>query len=201
MSFKVNTYEKSRAAFDRALKVIPSGIYGHQPVRGCYIPNNAFPLYSSHAKGSHFWMRTVTIISTTCAVTALTCWATVMRMSIRRRSHSLKKENCVTIPSSIMVDFAELLVDTVASADWAFFAKNGNDVTSLAVMTARAATHRKKIVFFNGYYHAFLPGRRSSIIRACWRKRSPITFMLILTIILRWRNYSPIIRRNRPGRT
>ena len=30
MSFKVNTYEKSRAAFDRALKVIPSGIYGHQ---------------------------------------------------------------------------------------------------------------------------------------------------------------------------
>ena len=26
----------------------------------------------------------------------------------------LKKENCVTHPSSIMVDFAELLVDTVA---------------------------------------------------------------------------------------
>ena len=69
----------------------------------------------------------------------------------------LKKENCVTIPSSIMVDFAELLVDTVASADWAFFAKNGNDVTSLAVMTARAATHRKKIVFFNGYYHGVSP--------------------------------------------
>ena len=23
--------------------------------RAAYIPNNAFPLYSSHAKGSHFW--------------------------------------------------------------------------------------------------------------------------------------------------
>lgn len=52
-----------------------------------------------------------------------------------------------------MVDFAELLVDTVACADWAFFAKNGGDVTTLAIMTARAATGRKKIVFFNGFYH------------------------------------------------
>ncbi|MBQ8717734.1 MAG: aminotransferase class III-fold pyridoxal phosphate-dependent enzyme, partial [Clostridia bacterium] len=54
-------------------------------------------------------------------------------------------------------DFAELLVDTVASVDWAFFAKNGNDVTSLAIMTARAHTHRKKIVFFKGYYHGVSP--------------------------------------------
>lgn len=51
MSFKVNTYEKSRAAFDRALKVIPSGIYAIRArPKGCYIPNNAFPLYSSHAE-------------------------------------------------------------------------------------------------------------------------------------------------------
>jgi len=68
-----------------------------------------------------------------------------------------EKGDCITSPSLIMVDFAELLVDTVASADWAFFAKNGNDVTSLAVMTARAHTHRKKILFFKGYYHGVSP--------------------------------------------
>ena len=56
-----------------------------------------------------------------------------------------------------MIDFAELLVDTVASADWAFFAKNGNDTTTLAVMVSRAYTHRKKIVFFKGYYHGISP--------------------------------------------
>lgn len=56
-----------------------------------------------------------------------------------------------------MIDFAELLVDTVQTADWAFFAKNGNDVTTLAVMTARAFTRRKKIVFFKGYYHGVSP--------------------------------------------
>ena len=56
-----------------------------------------------------------------------------------------------------MIDFADLLVDTVASADWAFFAKNGGDTTTLAIMTARAYTHRKKIVFFKGYYHGVAP--------------------------------------------
>ena len=56
-----------------------------------------------------------------------------------------------------MIEFAELLVDTVHSADWAFFAKNGNDVTTMAVMVSRAYTHRKKIVFFKGYYHGISP--------------------------------------------
>jgi glutamate-1-semialdehyde 2,1-aminomutase len=56
-----------------------------------------------------------------------------------------------------MIDFAELLVDTVKSADWAFFAKNGNDVTTMAVMASRAYTRRKKIVFFKGYYHGIAP--------------------------------------------
>ena len=65
--------------------------------------------------------------------------------------------NCMTSPSTKMIDFAELLVETVHTADWAFFAKNGNDVTTLAVMTARAYTHRKKIVFFKGYYHGIAP--------------------------------------------
>ena len=65
--------------------------------------------------------------------------------------------DCTTLPNTKMIDFAELLVETVACADWAFFAKNGNDVTTLAIMAARAHTHRKKIVFFKGYYHGVSP--------------------------------------------
>ena len=50
------TFEKSRAAFARALNVIPSGIYGHQgPTEGCYIPQTSFPLFSSRAEGTRFW--------------------------------------------------------------------------------------------------------------------------------------------------
>ena len=50
---KLNSYENSRAQFARAAKVIPSGIYGHQgPAEGCYIPVEAFPLFSDHAQGT-----------------------------------------------------------------------------------------------------------------------------------------------------
>ncbi|MEG1585077.1 MAG: aminotransferase class III-fold pyridoxal phosphate-dependent enzyme, partial [Anaerovorax sp.] len=62
-----------------------------------------------------------------------------------------------TSPSRVMVDFAELLVDTIDMADWAFFAKNGGDVTSLAILTARAATGRKKIMQVKGGYHGVAP--------------------------------------------
>jgi len=69
----------------------------------------------------------------------------------------IQLENCVTSPSYLMVELAELLVDTVAMADWAFFAKNGGDVTTLALMTARAATGRSKVILIKGGYHGVAP--------------------------------------------
>ena len=53
---KVYDFPKSREAFAHACEVIPSGIYGHQgPAEGCYIPIEAFPLYSQKAQGSYLW--------------------------------------------------------------------------------------------------------------------------------------------------
>jgi glutamate-1-semialdehyde 2,1-aminomutase len=72
-------------------------------------------------------------------------------------AEQMKIGNCVTSPSYKMVELAELMVDTVKSADWAFFAKNGGDTTTAAVMCARAHTHKKKIVFVNGFYHGVAP--------------------------------------------
>lgn len=65
--------------------------------------------------------------------------------------------NCTTLPTALMVDFAELLCDTIAGADWAFFAKNGGDTTSLAMRVARAATGRDKAILFTGHYHGVAP--------------------------------------------
>ena len=46
-------YENSRAAFSRAERVIPSGIYGHLgPAEGCFIPVDAFPMFSARAGGA-----------------------------------------------------------------------------------------------------------------------------------------------------
>ncbi|MCR5040637.1 MAG: aminotransferase class III-fold pyridoxal phosphate-dependent enzyme [Clostridia bacterium] len=158
MSIPVYNYDKSRELYARAAKVIPSGIYGHQgPAEGCWIPVTSWPFFSERAKGSHFWdVDGNDFIDYMCAYGPNVLGYNDPDVDAAALEQ-LKKENCVTTPSKIMVEFAELLVDTVASADWAFFAKNGNDATSGAIMCARNATHRKKIIFVNGYYHGVSP--------------------------------------------
>lgn len=155
---KINSYTKSQEEYNRALKVIPSGVYGHLgPAEGCFIPPTAFPFFSQKAQGSYFWdVDGNQFIDYMCAYgpNILGYGDPDVTEAARKQE---EKGNCITSPSTVMIDFAELLVDTVACADWAYFAKNGNDVTSLAVMTARAYTRRKKIVFFKGYYHGISP--------------------------------------------
>ena len=158
MSHKINDYTKSREQFERALKFIPSGVYGHLgPAEGCFIPVDAYPFFSERAQGSYFWdLDGNRFIDYMCAYGPNLLGYNdpdVEEAAARQR----EKGDCVTAPSTAMIDFAELLVGTVKSADWAFFAKNGNDVTTLAIMTARAYTRRKKLVFFKGYYHGVSP--------------------------------------------
>lgn len=158
MSFKINTYEKSTELFKRAAKVIPSGLYGHQgPAEGCCIPVSAYPLFSQKAKGSYFWdVDGNKFIDYMCAYGPNVLGYNDPDVDAAAMAQA-KIENCVTAPSTKIIEFAECLVDTVACADWAFFAKNGGDTTTAAIMTARAATHKKKIIFVNGFYHGVAP--------------------------------------------
>ncbi|MBQ8642587.1 MAG: aminotransferase class III-fold pyridoxal phosphate-dependent enzyme [Clostridia bacterium] len=155
---EVYTYPNSQSQFLRAAKVIPSGVYGHLgPAEGCFIPIEAYPLFGDRAQGSYVWdIDGHRFIDYMCAYGPNILGYNDPDVDEAARKQR-EKGDCMTSPSTVMIDFAELLVDTVASADWAFFAKNGNDVTSLAVMAARAYTHRKKIVFFKGYYHGVSP--------------------------------------------
>ena len=155
---EVYTYPNSQSQFLRATKVIPSGVYGHLgPAEGCFIPIEAYPLFGDRAQGSYVWdIDGHRFIDYMCAYGPNILGYNDPDVDEAARKQR-EKGDCMTSPSTVMIDFAELLVDTVASADWAFFAKNGNDVTSLAVMAARAYTHRKKIVFFKGYYHGVSP--------------------------------------------
>src|SRR5258708_37703722 len=60
-------------------------------------------------------------------------------------------------PAACMVEAAELLVDRVAHADWAMFAKNGTDATTTCLMVARAATGRSTVLAASGAYHGSAP--------------------------------------------
>jgi len=154
---KTYTYTKSLELMERASKVIPSGVYGHLgPAEGCMIPTSAYPFFLSHAKGSEMWDADGNrFIDYMCGygpnVTGY-CDADVDAAA----QAQIIKGNCTTLPSHIMVDFAELLTRTVKK-DWAFFAKNGGDVTSFAIMIARYYTGKKKIIFVNNYYHGVAP--------------------------------------------
>ena len=160
MSKKFPLYKttKSDEWFDRATKVIPAGVYGHLgPAEGQFIPVNRWPRFSEKAQGSYFWdVDGNQYIDYMCAYGPNIlgyCDEDVDAAAFEQ----MKKGNCVTSPDKVMVECAELLVDTVATADWAFFAKNGNDATQGAILTARAHTHKKKLIFFNNFYHGVSP--------------------------------------------
>lgn len=142
----------------RALKVIPAGIYGHLgPAEGCFIPTRAYPFFSNKAKDAYFWdVDDNRFIDYMCAYgpTVLGYHDEDVEEAVIKQ---MEKGNCVSAPSTKMIDMAEKLVDTVEMADWAFFAKNGGDVTSFALMVARAATGRDKVILVKGGYHGVAP--------------------------------------------
>ena len=55
------------------------------------------------------------------------------------------------------MELAELLVGTVAHADWAMFSKNGTDATTTCVTLARAGHGRRKVLVARGAYHGAVP--------------------------------------------
>lgn len=152
------TFATSLEMFARAQRVIPAGVPGHLgPTEGLHLPYDGFPKSSARAEGTRFWdVDGNEFIDYMCGYGPNVLGYRDPDVTAAAEAQA-KLEDVVSLPSSVMVDFAEHLVDQVASADWAFFAKNGGDTTTLAIMTARAATLRKKIVFVKGYYHGVAP--------------------------------------------
>ena len=56
-------------------------------------------------------------------------------------------------PAPVLVELAEFFTALVAHADWALFAKNGTDATTIGVTTARAATRKRKLLLARGACH------------------------------------------------
>ncbi|HPB50725.1 MAG TPA: aminotransferase class III-fold pyridoxal phosphate-dependent enzyme [Myxococcota bacterium] len=150
--------EASRQLFSRALKVIPTGIPGHQgPVESQFIPVSSYPFYVDRAQDSYFWdIDGNRYIDYMCAYgpNVLGYNNRVVDAAVDEQR---RRGDCMALPSARQVELAELLVETIEIADWAYFAKNGGDVTQLAMMVSRAATGRKKIVLVRGGYHGVAP--------------------------------------------
>lgn len=147
-------FSKSQTMFERAGRVIPGGIYGHY---GLALITPETPLYFSKASGSRFTdIDGNSFIDYMCGYgpSILGYNNPVVDEAARNQ---INRGDTVTLTSPVMVELAEKLVELVTIADWAFFAKNGGDVTNLATLVAKAETGRKKIIKINGGYHGVAP--------------------------------------------
>ena len=141
----VATGRNDRALRERAGKVVPGGMYGHMLTNNQTMPPS-FPQFWQSGEGPYTWDVDVN------RYTDFMCSFGPMLLGHRNplvekaAAEQARLGDTLSGPSARLVEFAELLTDTVAHAQWAIFAKNGTDATSAAVRIARAATGKRKFL-------------------------------------------------------
>jgi glutamate-1-semialdehyde 2,1-aminomutase len=144
-------FDKSQELFARAAKVIPGGIYGHESP-ALTVPG-AFPYYAARGEGAHYWdVDGNEFIDWMCGYGPMVLGYNHPKVE-EAVTEQRKLGDTMNHPGPLQVELAELMVDTVAIADWAVFAKNGSDTTSWSVQVAREFTGRKKVLCAKGEYH------------------------------------------------
>ncbi|GAA2421853.1 aminotransferase class III-fold pyridoxal phosphate-dependent enzyme [Mycolicibacterium llatzerense] len=138
----------------RAQLVVPGGMYGHMNVRSF---SATLPQYMASGDGCR-----ITDTDGNTYLDFMCGWGPVVlghRNPVVQQAvaEQIAKGDCLNGAAPVMVELAELLVDTVAHADWAMLAKNGTDATTACVTIARAATGRRKVLLAHGAYHGAVP--------------------------------------------
>lgn len=142
------------AMAERAGRAMPAGVYGHMSTR------RLAPQYPQFiASGEGCRMRGTDgneYIDFMCGYGPIVLGR--RHPSVERAvAAQLAKGECLTGIPPVMVELCELLVDTVAHADWSMLARNGTDATTMCVTIARAATGRRRVLLANGSYHGAAP--------------------------------------------
>jgi glutamate-1-semialdehyde 2,1-aminomutase len=144
------TNVRNKALQERARAVIPNGMYGHESV--ALLPPE-FPQFYKRAKGVRLWDADDNeYIDFMCAFGPNLLGYGFEPVEAAAAAQQAKGDS-MTGPSEIMVELAETMVGMVGHAEWAIFCKNGTDATSIAIVTARAQTGRRKILYAAGAYH------------------------------------------------
>ena len=141
------TRPKSKALYERASKLMPSGAAHDGRV---FSP---FPFYVDHADGARKWDVD--------GHEYIDCWSghgsLVLGHNhpavVRAIGEQLKKGTHYSACSELEVRWAELIRECVPGAERVRFTMTGTETTALAIRVARTATGRQKIVKFQGHFH------------------------------------------------
>ena len=137
---------------ERARAVIPGGMYGHQAA-----PGAGYPQFMRAGRGARVWdVDGNEYVDLMCSYgpVVLGHRHPAVEAAVAEQA---RLGDCQNGPGPVVVDLAELLVRTVRHADWAMFAKNGTDATTMCCTIARAQTGRNKILVARGAYHGSAP--------------------------------------------
>jgi glutamate-1-semialdehyde 2,1-aminomutase len=152
MTALVNSVDAALRA--RARRVIPGGLWGHQ--NAAALPEG-YPQYFARGEGCRLWD-----VDGNEYVDFMCSWGPIVlghrhpavEAAVRRQADL---GDCMNGPGAVLVELAELVVETVAHADWVMFQKNGTDATTTCVTLARAGTGRRKVLVARGSYHGSAP--------------------------------------------
>ena len=148
-------YSESMALFKRASAVIPGGIYGHASPAAT-VPG-AFPYFAHHADGGRYWD-----VDGNAYIDLMCGYGPILLGYNHPEVNAVAAEvqaqgDCFNHPTEYTVRLAEKLTQTIDGADWAVFGKNGSDMTSWSIRTAREFTGKKRIAKATHAYHGIDP--------------------------------------------
>lgn len=139
---------------ERAVKVIPNGMFGHEAT---HLLPPSFPQFFSKAKGAHIWdVDGNRYLDLMCAYGPNLLGYGDERVDKAAREQ-LAQGDTMTGPGAVLVELSETLVGMVSHADWAMVCKNGTDATTMAMTVARAQTGKRRILVADGAYHGAAP--------------------------------------------
>ncbi|MDO8431244.1 MAG: aminotransferase class III-fold pyridoxal phosphate-dependent enzyme [Candidatus Binatus sp.] len=148
---KPYTFEQSEALMQRAKKVVPGGIYGHQTP--LLLTRGAYPSFFARGEGSHIWdVDGNEYIDYMCSYGPIVLGHRHPKVE-EAAARQMNLGSCFNAPGPVWVELAEHLVSITPFADWTVFGKNGSDVCTWATEVARHATGRSKIAMCAGAYH------------------------------------------------
>jgi glutamate-1-semialdehyde 2,1-aminomutase len=148
------TNQRNEHLIERARRVIPGGMYGHQSTA---ILPDVFPQFFTRADGARLWDADGNeYIDYMCAFGPNLLGYRHPAVEAAASAQQLLGDT-MNGPSEIMVDLAETFVSMVSHADWVIFCKNGTDATTMAMMTARSHTKKRKILVAKKAYHGSAP--------------------------------------------
>lgn len=142
--------KKSMELYERAGELIP-GKTQLVSRRASQFAEGVSPVYAEHAKGSRFldvdgneyidWVNCVSAV-------ILGHSDEVVNSAVKQQ---IDDSSLFTVNSPMEVELAELLVDTIPSAEMVRYCKGGGEACTVAIKIARGNTGRDKILF-SGYH-------------------------------------------------